>query len=72
MEVPLRDEAGQEIGVVADVGAGGEITGWSEPFEVDGQPYPFSKENAAALLARFPHFAAQISAVAPARKEILK
>jgi hypothetical protein len=64
IEVPLRDQSGAEIGVVVKLSADGEIEGWSSPFEVDGRPYPFSKARAAALLARFTHFATQIAEAA--------
>jgi hypothetical protein len=32
--------------------------GWSDNWELDGQPFPFSKDNAAKLYRRFPDIAA--------------
>ncbi len=35
--------------------------GWTDNIELDGQPFPFSKENAAVLYSRFPEIAEQMT-----------
>jgi hypothetical protein len=41
--------------------------GWTDNFELDGKPFPFSKDNAAVLYKRFPEIAAQMTEVATNR-----
>jgi hypothetical protein len=41
--------------------------GWSDNIELDGAPYPFSKENAEKLYRRFPELAEQMTAKASVR-----
>jgi hypothetical protein len=41
--------------------------GWSDNIELDGQPFPFSKENAEILYRRFPEIAEQMTVRASAR-----
>lgn len=41
--------------------------GWTENFELDGQPFPFTKENAAVLYTRFPEIAEQMTQRATSR-----
>lgn len=76
-EVQLKDERGHPTGVTLRLGPQpdedepddphGILTqakrfcGWST-LHVDGEPYRFSRENAVALLNRFPHFAKQAKA----------
>lgn len=41
--------------------------GWTDNVELDGKPFPFSKENAAMLYRRFPEIAEQMTARATSR-----
>jgi hypothetical protein len=41
--------------------------GWTDNVELDGQPLPFSKENAAILYRRFPEIAEQMTIAATNR-----
>jgi hypothetical protein len=41
--------------------------GWSDNLELDGQPFPFSSENALILYTRFPEIAEQMTAKATSR-----
>lgn len=46
--------------------------GWSDNIELDGKPFPFSKENAAVLYKRFPEIAQQMTAIATDRVNFMQ
>ncbi len=45
--------------------------GWTDNFELDGKPFPFSKDNAAILYKRFPDIAQQMTEIATTRVNFL-
>jgi hypothetical protein len=46
--------------------------GWSDNLELDGAPFPFSKENALELYTRFPEIAEQMTAKATNRINFMR
>jgi len=83
IEVPIKGEAGEDLGFAIRLGPAIEpveddptgvktlaarIEGWTA-HQLHGEPHAYSKARALAFLVRYPHIAAQLRKAAPAKDD---